>query len=113
MEPIIDPRNIIDLTKLSVDFERELDTMDAVLLVTTGGVGYLARAAYKHVDGKKARGIELQRKNLVVLLDEAKQRGANRVIVRVHPEVPVYGPDGGEIRYLQQTPRFNEIEFIL
>jgi hypothetical protein len=35
----------IDLTKISVDFQLKFDALDAVLLVTTGGLGYLARAA--------------------------------------------------------------------
>ena len=52
---------LIDLTKVSVNFQLEFDTLDAILIVTTGGLGYLARRAYNHFNGKSARDIELQR----------------------------------------------------
>lgn len=32
---------LIDLTKVSVNFQLEFDTLDAILIVTTGGLGYL------------------------------------------------------------------------
>jgi hypothetical protein len=102
--------DIIDLTKISVKFNFELDTLDAVLLVTTGGVGYLARAAYRHFSDKSIRDIQLQRENLVRVLDEAQNKGARSIIVRVHPDVPIYAPSDGEMRFLDRTPSYNELE---
>jgi hypothetical protein len=88
---------LTDLTKVSVDIQLTFDTLDVILLLTTGGIGYLARAAYQHFDGKAARDVELQRRNLFTLIDEAKARGASGVIVRVSPEVAYYEPDGGAV----------------
>jgi hypothetical protein len=101
---------LIDLTKVSVNFRLEFDALDAVLLVTTGGVGYLARAAYNHFNQRSERNIDAQRDNLVSILDEAQRRGASKVIIRVNPNVPLYAPSGGDIRYLQQTAGYNEVE---
>jgi hypothetical protein len=105
--------NIVDLTKISVRLKLEFDTLDAILLLTTGGLGYLARTVYRHFDGKAARDVQLQSENLESLLTEAQQKGANMVIARVHPAVPLYAPSGGQIRYLDKTPSYNEVEFTL
>ena len=101
---------IIDLTKVSVNFRFELDTLDAVLLVTTSGIGYLARAAYNHFDGKEICEIELQRTNLVAVLDEAQQKGARSARIRVNRAMPVYAPSGGDVRFLAKNGDHNDIE---
>jgi hypothetical protein len=100
----------IDLTKISVDFQLKFDALDAVLLVTTGGLGYLARAAYNHFDGKAERDIDLQRRNLTAVLDEAHSKGAKSIIVRVNREVPIYAPSGGEVRVLANNGTAREFE---
>jgi hypothetical protein len=102
--------NVIDLTRISVDFQLEFDTLDAVLLVTTGGIGYLARAAYRHFSDKAARDLELQRGNFVRIVEEAQQKGAHRMIIRVNPNVPIFAPSGGELNFLERGPDYNEIE---
>jgi len=101
---------LIDLTKVSVSFRLEFDTLDAVLLVTTGGVGYLARAAHNHFNGRSERDIDAQRENLVMILAEAMNKGAAKLRIRVNPNVPLYAPSGGDIRCLQQTEDYNEVE---
>jgi hypothetical protein len=104
---------ITDLTKISVDFQLKFDELDAILLITTGGVGYLARAAYRHFETYQARNIEIQRKNVFAVIEEAKRKGASRLHIRVHPDVAVYAPDGGDLIYLSRTPQYDEIEITL
>ncbi len=99
----------IDLTNVTVDINLELDMLDIVLLVTTGGVGYLARAAYKHFESKTAREIELQRTNLLTLIDESRSHGVHRLIVRVSPEVPYYEPVGAVV-VCTDGPDYKELE---
>jgi hypothetical protein len=101
---------VVDLTRVSVDFRLEFDTLDAVLLITTGGVGYLARAAYRHFDGKEARDRELQRENCQRLIEEAQHKGASKLTVRVSPGVPIYAPAGGNATYTARTSNYDEIE---
>ena len=103
---------LIDLTKVSVNFQLEFDTLDAILIVTTGGLGYLARRAYNHFNGKSARDIELQRQNLVSIIDEAAKRGANRLIVRIHPAVAIYSPAGGSFSYIARTSEYDKVEIM-
>ena len=102
--------SIVDLTRVSVSFELEFDTLDAVLLVTTGGVGYLARAAYRHFNGKAARDRELQRANLVQVVEEAQHRGARKMYVRVSPGIPIFAPSGGDFRYIERTSEYDDLE---
>jgi hypothetical protein len=104
---------LIDLTEVSINFRLEFDTLDAVLLVTTGGVGYLARAAYRHFNGRSERSLDAQRENFVSILDEAQRKGASRLIIRVNPNVPLYAPCGGDIRYLARTASYNEVEITI
>jgi hypothetical protein len=102
--------NVIDLTNISVNFKLEFDTLDAVLLVTTGGLGYLARHAYNHFNGKAARDLDLQRQNFIAIVDEALQKGATRVVLKIHPDVPIYAPAGGNLRYLARHSSYHEVE---
>jgi hypothetical protein len=88
---------VVDLTKVSVDLKLEFDTLDAVLLVTTGGIGYLARQAYKHFSSVEARRLELQQRNFASILAEAQAQGASKLIVRIDPHVNVYAPNGGSL----------------
>jgi hypothetical protein len=103
---------LIDLTRVSIDFQLKFDELDAVLLITTGGLGYLARAAYRHFDTYQARTVEMQRKNLFAVIEEAERKGAKKLHIRVNPEIAVYAPAGGDLIYLQRTPEYDEIEIV-
>jgi L-amino acid N-acyltransferase YncA len=94
---------------VSIDIKLEFDTIDAILLVTTGGLGYLARAAYRHFDGKSARDIETQRRNLFTVMDEAKNKGIRRMVVRINPDVPYYEPENASI-ICHEWPGYKELE---
>ena len=98
-----------DLTKVNVALNLKFDSLDAILILTTGGIGYLARAAYNHYDTKQQRFIELQQKNLSTLMDEAQARGASAIYVRVHPGVSVFEPSGGSIEVLNRVP--NHVDY--
>jgi hypothetical protein len=39
---------VIDLTRVNVEIKFTLDTVDVVLFLTTGGIGYLAKQWYNH-----------------------------------------------------------------
>jgi hypothetical protein len=98
--------DLIDLTKISVDLKVELDTLDVVLLVATGGMGYLARHTYRHFAGKADRRIEIQQKNFTDLIAEAESKGAKFLFVRVDPKVNVYAPNGGKVTLLESDDRY-------
>ena len=104
--------DLIDLTKIDLNLNLEFDTLDVVLLVTTGGVGYLARAAYNHFNGKAARDLKLQTKNLEKLIEECQQKNAKRLFIRVHPNVPVFAPGGAEVLVLSQSSDAKDVEII-
>jgi hypothetical protein len=104
---------LIDLTKINVSIEFSLDTIDTVLLVVTGGVGYLARQAYLHFNGRENRNIELQRQNFINIVEEAQSKGAQRILVRLSPSVPIYAPRGGAINYLDRCDEYCDIEVTL
>ncbi len=101
-----DLANLTDLTKVQVNIKLEFDTLDVVLLLTTGGVGYLARAAYRHVSSKPSRSIQLQQDNLYVLIDEAQKRDAGAMFVRVHPDVSIYQPSGGSVEIISGNEHY-------
>jgi hypothetical protein len=90
---------IIDLTKVPVDLKLRFDTLDVILLITTGGVGYLGRRAYEHFAGP--RRIETEQKNFSDLISLAASKGAKTLFVRVNPKVNVYAPSGGKVTKLE------------
>jgi hypothetical protein len=90
--------HIIDLTKLGIEVKIELDTLDAVLLVTTGGVGFLARRVFEHFT--EIRPIDNQ-KDFSEWISEAESKGVTNLIVNVHPKVNVYAPNGGKVTLIE------------
>jgi hypothetical protein len=102
--------DIIDLTRVSADFQITFDQLDLVLMITTGGIGYLARQAYNHFEGKAARDTELQRKNFQRLIDEAQRRGARRMVFRTSPDLAIFAPLGGDIKYLRRENDYDLVE---
>jgi hypothetical protein len=43
-------------------------------------------------------------------VDEALQKGATRVVLKIHPDVPIYAPAGGNLRYLARHSSYHEVE---
>jgi hypothetical protein len=81
----------IDLTKVSVDLKVGFDTLDVILLITTG-----------------PRRIEIEQKNFSDLISEAASKGAKTLFVRVNPKVNVYAPSGGKVTKLESGDGYVE-----
>jgi hypothetical protein len=96
----------IDLTKVSVDLKVEFDTLDVILLITTGGVGFFGRKAYQHFAGP--RRIEIDQKNFSDLISESASKGAKTLFVRANPKVNVYAPSGGKVTKLESDDGYVE-----
>src|SRR5208282_5136240 len=67
---------VSDLTKINIEIDFTLDTADVVLLVATGGIGYLGKQFYHHVSTRNERRRELELKNYEKLIDLATARRA-------------------------------------
>jgi hypothetical protein len=104
--------NLSDLTKVEVNIKLEFDTLDVVLIITTGGVGYLARALYRHASSKARRNVELQQENLFALIDEAQRRNAAAIFVRVHPDVSVFLPSGGGVEVIHRDINYIDYKIV-
>jgi hypothetical protein len=97
--------HIIDLTKHAVEVKIEFDTLDAVLLVATGGVGLLARRVYDHVT--EIRPIDNQ-KDFSELISEAESKGVTNMVVNLHPRVSVYAPNGGQVTLIESGDGYKQ-----
>jgi hypothetical protein len=90
----------IDLTKVKT----VITFTDVVLLVTTGGVGWLLKRLYEHVSDAPAQSIAVQEKNLNALVQEAESRDAAKVIAIVHPDVSIILPRGVRLKRTAEVP---------
>jgi hypothetical protein len=102
---------VTDLTRISIAIDFRLDTVGIILLVTTGGVGYLAREIYDHYSTREEKSIQIQLRNLNALLDEAVKKGASSLRVSLHPKVPIIVPGGCLMNYIERTPDADTVEF--
>jgi hypothetical protein len=104
-------RGISLLTRINIAIDFRLDTVGVILLVSTGGVGYLAREFYDYFSTKEEKSIQLQSRNLNALLDEAVKKGASSLRVSLHPKVPIIVPSGCLMNYIERTPGTDTVEF--
>lgn len=96
---------VIDLTQLEIKLS--LDTIDAVLIVTTGGIGYLARQAY--LNYARSASISTQTQNIKNLIKEAEIQGASAIAFRIHVEVPFNVPGGATWEEIRRDGEYKEI----
>ncbi len=94
---------LIDLTKLPVNFELSFSKTDAVLLVTTGGIGYLAKELFRFYSEKRDANLELQAKNLAMLLNKARKMNAAELQIVLGTGVPLLLPSGAKCQEVSRA----------
>ena len=104
---------IIDLTKIKVEIDFSVDTLDVILIVTTGGLGYLAKKAYQHISTRDDRRRDIEQKNYTNVMDAAVKRNASKVIIKVHKDLPLIVPQNAREKTLAEDAesRTYEITF--
>jgi len=103
--------SIIDLTKLPVKFDVKFDKGDVVLILTTGGIGWLVKEAYRYFSEKEQASIEVQKANISRLIEDAKKQKASELRIVLHPSVPLLMPSGTTIKEVERSASQVEYHF--